>query len=69
MIQTLINILVNLMPYYFVRFKWCRRFIYCSTNQYSPIDLELLNDDTQDYDGTLDMYLYYEKTHLNKYNF
>ena len=68
--QILINILVNLIPYYFVRFKWFRRLIYCSTHIYNPMDLELLNEDIlEDYNGILDVYLYYEKTHLNKYNF
>ena len=63
-VQTIIDIVVNLLPYYFTKFRWYRRLIYQSTNKYNPIDLELLNDDTQDYDGTLDMYLYYEENNL-----
>lgn len=67
--QTLINILVKLLPYYFTKFRWCRRLIYQSTNKYNPIDLDLLHECLNDYSGELDMYDYYENTHLNKYNF
>lgn len=64
--QTLINILVNLIPYYFTKFAWYRHFIYCSINQYNPIDLDLLDKDLQDSKEyiTIDLYGYYEDTHL-----
>ena len=63
-IQTIINIIVNLMPYYFTNFVWCRRLIYCSTNKYNPINLNLLSDDVMDdiYDTNINDY--YENTHL-----
>ena len=51
MIQILINILVNLIPYYFTKFKWCRRLIHYSNSPYSPIDLDLLNENMQYYSG------------------
>lgn len=67
--QILINIIVNLMPYYFTKFIWCRRLIYQSTNKYNPIDLDLLQESLNDYSGELDAYDYYENTNLTKYNF
>lgn len=63
--QILINILVNLLPYYFTKFVWYRHLLYCSTNQYSPIDLSLLDKDLQDSkDYAIDLYGYYEDTYL-----
>lgn len=67
--QILINIIVNLMPYYFTKFIWYRRLIYQSTNKYNPIDLDLLHESLNDYSGELNMYDYYENTNLTKYNF
>lgn len=64
LMQTLIDILANLIPYYFVRFKWYRRLIYQSMNIYHPIDLDLLYEDLNDYSGELNMYAYYEDTNL-----
>lgn len=64
--QILINILVNLIPYYFTKFYWYRHLIYCSTNKYSPIDLDLLDkelDSSKNYIA-LDLYGYYEDTYL-----
>lgn len=67
--QTLIDILVSLIPYYFVKFLWCRRLIYQSMNIYHPIDLDQLYEDLNDYSGELNAYDYYKKTNLSKYNF
>ena len=36
----IISILVSLLPYFFVKFRWYRRLIYChSFNQYQPLHL------------------------------
>ena len=63
-IQTLIDIIVNLLPYYFTKFNYFRRLIYQSTSKYNPINLDSLSDDNIDdiYDSNI--YDYYENTHL-----
>ena len=63
-IQTIIDIVVNLLPYYFTKFKYFRRLIYQSTHKYNPINLNSLSDDIIDdiYDSNI--FDYYENTHL-----
>lgn len=63
-IQTLINIVVKILPYYFTKYVWYRRLIYQSTNKYNPINLDLLSDDVINdiYDSNI--FDYYENTYL-----
>lgn len=68
--QTLINIITNILPYYFTKFEWCRYLIYQSTNKYNPINLSVLDKDLQDSKDfvIIDLYGYYEETYLqNEY--
>ena len=63
-IQNLINIVVNLLPYYFTKFRYFRRLIYQSSHKYNPINLNSLSDDIIDdiYDSNI--FDYYENTYL-----
>ena len=65
----LCNFICAILPYYFIRWQWYRRFIYHYTSELLiPIDIHNLHEQLEDYSGgEIDMYKYYEVTHLMDY--